>query len=1517
MTMTAPRTEGQEGPPRPPSGPGRPSRLAPVLAAVVGVGLSAAVLGQLGSKALYVVVGIVAAAAVVWSVRDVLGPPVSTAVRRVTPSRRAGPAPSRLRSFLGAAATVVGAAAVSFAVAAGGHKALYGLVGLVAVGLALWLCWPAVLLLVRTPPMAFRPAVSVRGPGGGGPVPGADDDGETVGDDVALPVPRRARGAGRPGRGGRGPSAARVGAVLLAALGAGLLSTAGASVGSKTLLVVVGAVAVAGCLLYTRDKTLFVAFGTVCSLAFLVHKSFGGIDQSNAGGAPSLYITSFDAMLLVLYALWVAEGTFGADVRAAAKERILWVPVIGWLLMVPSLLATGASTSSGLAELLRMAWMCLLFFYVAVRVRSRAMVWAVLGGFAAFALVEIVVVLLQWKTGGVLGLSFLGVPKQLSSRITDTSQLGRPFGTIIHPDFMGAAMGAIAMVAISLGLSLRRSVTKIAALAVGAGGVTCLYLAHTRASFISFVVVLLAMVGAALAKGRLRWRTVGRAALLLLAAAVAFFPQLESHYKDNFGTGHFGEEVTSRYQLNDVAGQMFESSPLVGVGLNSFQKQMGRFETHGVIFVDNPVQNVYLLYLSETGIIGMAGVLFVGIALYNIAVRLARSRDRLFGAVGIGVSGAMAFLMFEEILDVALRQDVPLAVYWVMAGLAVACYRMAGLQGTRRRGPLRGAPGSGRAVGADAVAAPRRRHRPPRALLAAVAALPGRVRRAAPRAVAAPVAAIRATGRPATAAVRASAGTLRRPAVLAAAVVPRRRGRHLAARPPLRRGRALLLGALLVGGGSAAGAGLQTIAGASLPASVPVSQMRMVFAARTEAVPGLGIPSSNGIFVVNGDGTGLTRLLFSTGDTLYNWPQWALGGTKIVYTVRDGPPVSTTDLFPRYENLWEMNPDGSGRRPLTDYKFRAVQPKVSADGRSVLFTAQNPQYPLDAVYKLDLRTLEATNLSQTTQPDGAADADPKWTPDGNVIVSSTEPNVPGTSVDEMNPDGSNRQVLVGDGNFNTDPEISPDGSAVAYSAYDGTNPVAPGFTPDPSNPDDVPLNPEGWYIKVKNLSTGAVDVLNAGDACASGTTECQPSQSSGWKPVWSPDGKTIAWTGRIDKTTTCICAENVDGSDPRVLFQSSDFTIKWFDWTAPGGHAPSTAVGDKDIGSQRSTARLLLSAEDLTAKTPELLDEPVDMMGNDPAGAGTTANPSQGSWSAQRRAMVFVADAGYDPSHPAYGPPPPPGQQVHEHFTLQQLQPTLAGQYPANDVSPTRQVFMRRPDGSVVQLTTPWTEDWQDAMNTGDSRSNTDPVISPNGRYVVFVSHSTLTGESALLRMDLDNGQVLSLTNGTAGALPVNDNLPAFSPDSSKIAFTWTYGGATDVYVMNASDGTQVTAVTDDNAFDMDPAWSPDGRSIVYSRHDGTIAPTPGELDTLTSLPRDGWALVDLTVATGAESVLTQPSDSPTWRPVFSPDGTQIAYVGWQHRAPGVFLTTPQGGPAHPLLITPFLSVTKIDWKPQ
>lgn len=73
-------------------------------------------------------------------------------------------------------------------------------------------------------------------------------------------------------------------------------------------------------------------------------------------------------------------------------------------------------------------------------------------------------------------------------------------------------------------------------------------------------------------------------------------------------------------------------------------------------------------------------------------------------------------------------------------------------------------------------------------------------------------------------------------------------------------------------------------------------------------------------------------------------------------------------------------------------------------------------------------------------------------------------------------------------------------------------------------------------------------------------------------------------------------------------------------------------------------------------------------------------------------------------------------------------------------------------------------------------------------------------------------------TSGADGSDPrrlttniVADTEPAFSPNGTRIAFT----RSNDIWVMNA-DGSGQVAVTGLEGPDSAPAWSPDGTQIVY-----------------------------------------------------------------------------------------------------
>jgi dipeptidyl aminopeptidase/acylaminoacyl peptidase len=109
---------------------------------------------------------------------------------------------------------------------------------------------------------------------------------------------------------------------------------------------------------------------------------------------------------------------------------------------------------------------------------------------------------------------------------------------------------------------------------------------------------------------------------------------------------------------------------------------------------------------------------------------------------------------------------------------------------------------------------------------------------------------------------------------------------------------------------------------------------------------------------------------------------------------------------------------------------------------------------------------------------------------------------------------------------------------------------------------------------------------------------------------------------------------------------------------------------------------------------------------------------------------------------------------------------------------------------------------------TTDPTSDSDPVWSPDGTQIAFVS--LRFGNSEITIVNTDGKNLKPLTNN-----PASDTEPAWSLDG-KIAFASDRDDNFEIYTMNA-DGTNPKRLTNDLARDRDPTWSPDGEQIAFS----------------------------------------------------------------------------------------------------
>ncbi len=672
------------------------------------------------------------------------------------------------------------------------------------------------------------------------------------------------------------------------------------------------------------------------------------------------------------------------------------------------------------------------------------------------------------------------------------------------------------------------------------------------------------------------------------------------------------------------------------------------------------------------------------------------------------------------------------------------------------------------------------------------------------------------------------------------------------------------------------------------------------------------------IYVVNEDGSGLRRL--TPDDRLtYDWPVWVMGGTRILYTVE--APNGPRDV----EGIYIMNADGSDPTRILKTRGRVIQPKMSPDGRSVIFTASWNDFPVVAIYQLDLESMQVKNLTAVTTPDMGFDSDPRWSPDGSGIVFVSGPVESGVVSDPrvtwIDADGSNRRVLTNDQWWYTDPAISPDGRWLATSSYRGDS-----FPFPPEHHGKYPL-PFDWHLVVKDLQGGTERILTQGGPCALRTPRdvpCNPDEGPGWEPVWTPDGARIAYVSVRRFDLIGLYVVDAAGGNARTVVELPNVGIVWHDWTAPPERAPADQLprGRAVPGAERivfggiarptrvDTAGNVWPRGDDDAVAPP----PRIFLASDDRWDTTEVpwprpdlTPTSVRWAPDRDGIVFTARAPVDPEQQtereAGTVVPRPRGEVHAQSSSD-----------ARSAAGEEQVYFIRTDGSQLrQLTAPGIRDLMDAPEEQDLRDNVEPDLSPEGRFLVFANVSSLYPESWILRLDLESGEVVNLTSVTCGLAVCLDRSPRYSPDGALIAFSSAIGGRMQLSVMNA-DGTQVRQLTSDDVDAILPFWSPDGSSIGFVRYVCPAASTGSQ--PCADASGSEWWIVARELGQGSERIVAHGYGVLPSRPTWAPDGNTIAYVApGGSGQPDIYVASIAGDPPRPLQVTTTSWELFVDWR--
>jgi O-antigen ligase len=474
-------------------------------------------------------------------------------------------------------------------------------------------------------------------------------------------------------------------AIVAAGLVGGLAAAPISQLGTKGLVAAVGAVGAGLCFLVARPTPLVGIVLVVLTMQVPMRRSLTAVAADISGGPPSVYLATIDVVLLLLYAHWLAQGTLLRDLGAALRRPQFYVPLFAIVLLVPSL-AVAVDLPLAFGEIHRALWAFAVYAYVALRLTTRREIAHVLAALLLVVAVQAAIAGGQWATKGSLGLAILGeLPEFEASRVGREDEIPRPAGTIVHPVMFGALMGPLGILALSLAMNLRRPLLRLACLAFVPLALGAVWLAQARGATLGLIAAIMVLVPAHLLNGRVPLRAVAAVLAVVAAVAFGFREQISQRIIDNVYTDHFLNEVESRIELNVLALDIVRDYPIFGVGINNFERRQEEYDWSGLIFAGHPVHNLFLLLWAEAGLVGLAGLALTFAVLVPVALRLARSRDDLLRAVGVAVAGAYLFYVVEEMLMFSLRHDVPRTTFWVLAGLTVACSRIAASQSRRPR----------------------------------------------------------------------------------------------------------------------------------------------------------------------------------------------------------------------------------------------------------------------------------------------------------------------------------------------------------------------------------------------------------------------------------------------------------------------------------------------------------------------------------------------------------------------------------------------------------------------------------------------------------------------------------------------------------------------------------------------------------------------------------------------------------------------------------------------------------------
>ena len=171
---------------------------------------------------------------------------------------------------------------------------------------------------------------------------------------------------------------------------------------------------------------------------------------------------------------------------------------------------------------------------------------------------------------------------------------------------------------------------------------------------------------------------------------------------------------------------------------------------------------------------------------------------------------------------------------------------------------------------------------------------------------------------------------------------------------------------------------------------------------------------------------------------------------------------------------------------------------------------------------------------------------------------------------------------------------------------------------------------------------------------------------------------------------------------------------------------------------------------------------------------------------------------------------------------------------------------------------------------------------SPDGRKLAFITFAKGDNFLSIVDVETRNTEHIKVP-GLEAILNV-----AWSPDGNTIALAGQTTGVSDLFLFDVNSR-QVRRLTADKHADMQPAWSPDGRSIVFVTDRGAET-------TIEQLQFSNHRLAVIDIGTGRITEIAAFPKTKHINPQYAPDGKAIYFLANPEGIPDVYrITVPEG----------------------